>query len=251
MKISEIQEALDSLGYAITNHGADIGELLDNYREKISLQVEADELKIRQLGGYIAGHLNYSESDLAPRIYRKIVTRDILHVIKTHLKTDHIRVRANSNLNLSGSHNQHWHYDGDYENNFIIINIPIVTISTKNGPTEVLERSHLGSRNLRLLLKNHKNYHAKKIELECTQFSIRDSRLWHRGTSNTTETNRPMLAFIFERTTHRDELFLHQAPGSFFYNNMYSNGILGKIREHIFVHVPFVGYLQRFLVKNY
>ena len=249
--MNKILAKLNDQGYAVSRIEADITELLDIYREKIFRDFEDKNLKISRLGGFIAGHLNYAENDVSAAIFKKIITKEILEVIKSHLNTRFLKVRTNSNLNLTGSHHQHWHYDGDYKNNFIILNVPIVEIDNKNGPTEILKNSHRHITNIREFLKKYKNLKSKKLELRRTEFVFRDSRLWHRGTSNTSKTHRPMLAFIFERSTNQDEYFITEGENSYIYDNMYTGGVLGRLREYIFVYLPALGYIQRFLFKNY
>ena len=57
-------------------------------------------------------------------------------------------------------------------------------------------------------------------ENECV---LRDSRLWHRGTTNKSDDVRPMLAIIFEKTNScQDLLDISDDNLCFVYSNMYT-----------------------------
>ena len=248
---SNIQE-LHLNGITKFQNDKDISFYQDEYLEEINKCLALDVESISQLGGFIAGHLNFNEQKIARKIYSTLVDEQLEKFIKKYLNTPFLKIRSNANLNFPDSKFQHWHFDGCYKNNFLILNIPIIPITYLNGPTEIYLRSQNNTPNIRKFIGNYNKSMIHNSIISRDECTLRDSRLWHRGTPNKSNDVRPMLAFIFERSD-KDNNYLNTPSddNSYIYNNMYNSSFIGNIKEYLLVYLPILNYVNRFLFKNY
>jgi len=230
----------------------DIAHLKNEYLNEINNCLISQQKNFRSLGGFIAGHLNFYESKVTKKIYHELINEELLICIKKYLNTSFLNIRANSNLNFPNSSFQHWHFDGQYENNFLILNIPIIPITNTNGPTQIYLKSHRNILNLRHFLKKYNKSMITSLHINENECVLRDSRLWHRGTTNKSDDVRPMLAIIFEKTNNcQDLLDIPDENLCFIYSNMYTSSFIGKVKEYLFVYLPIINYLNRIIFKSY
>ncbi len=237
-------------GFLKIQHNIDLSSEITAYNREIekSLSVQSDGIK--RLGGYFSGHLNFNENEVAKSIFDKLIGPDTLETICRHLRIDHVKIRTNSNLNFPGSKFQHWHFDGDYENSFLILNVPLLPISSDNGPTEVLKGSHIDTKNFRRFVHAYRQGKTIYCPLYQNEVIFRDSRLWHRGTPNLSSRIRPMLAFIFERGTADCVGWQVADKRAFIYNNMYRSSLKGRAKEILLVQSRRLGYAKRYLLNE-
>ena len=230
----------------------DISSYQDEYLAEINKCLALDAKGISQLGGFIAGHLNFYEQKIARKIYFTLVDEQLEKYIKKYLNTSFLKIRSNANLNFPNSKSQHWHFDGSYNNKFLILNVPIISITSLNGPTEIYKRSQSNTSNIRKFIANYDNSLIYKVNISRDECILRDSRLWHRGTPNKSKDVRPMLAFIFERSENDNNyLNIPCHDNSYIYNNMYNSTFIGKVKEYLLVYLPILNYVDRFFFKNY
>lgn len=243
-------KVLQDEGILNIRHTHDLATLRGEYNLAISNSLKAQGDSIKRLGGYFAGHLNFNEVHIAKSIFEVLVSPETLEGVREYLECNHISIRTNANLNFPGSKFQHWHFDGDYGRNFLILNVPLTEITTVNGPTEVLKGSHLHTSTFRRFVHSRDTRQLLKMPLQVDEVVFRDSRLWHRGTPNASADMRPMLAFIFERSMPDREGFLNADPRPHVYNNMYGSSLKGRAREILLVQSRRVGYLKRYIFND-
>jgi hypothetical protein len=244
--IEEIKEC----GFLKVRHTIDLSAETAAYQQEIDRCLENQKGDIRKLGGYFAGHLNFNEYEVAMAIFDKLITHTTLTAICDYLGVDDVRIRTNSNLNFPRSKFQHWHFDGDYKNNFMILNVPLIPISFENGPTEVLRGSHREVENFRRFVKAYRDEAPMKLPMQLDEITFRDSRLWHRGTPNASHRIRPMLAFIFERAKADQAGWQTDNKRAYVYNNMYGSSIKGRAKEILLVQSRRLGYVKRYLLNE-
>jgi len=108
---------------------------------------------------------------------------------------------------------QNWHRDGEalfdhvqLPPHCVTVFVPLVDVTEANGPTEFYPGSHERKR---------EHYYAGTEEgachlptcapcLVCGSALLFDYRLVHRGTANTTDTDRPMLYFVYAQPWFQD-----------------------------------------------
>lgn len=98
---------------------------------------------------------------------------------------------------------QCWHRDTTFLSFSVLV--PLVAIDGRNGCTQLIPDSrHVGPKRLRAAL-------PRKVSLCMSpgQVAVFDGRLMHRGSANTSDFDRPLLAFAI---TARGEQFVQQLP---------------------------------------
>lgn len=87
----------------------------------------------------------------------------------------------------------------------LVLNIPLVDFRADNGPVEIWPGgTHLIPMNLDLK-KLAPEMRSEKVLMPAGSILIRDLRMWHRGTPNTSAEPRPNLALIYARHWLRTE----------------------------------------------
>jgi ectoine hydroxylase-related dioxygenase (phytanoyl-CoA dioxygenase family) len=81
---------------------------------------------------------------------------------------------------------------------------------------------------------------SQRVLLNRGDVLVRDSNVWHRGMTNRTTVPRPMLAFTWEDggSTIADPFSSHDGQVRFL-PNWFKLTPMGRLRERLFVKVPF------------
>lgn len=190
-------------------------------------------------GGLLSGHLNCFPGAGARFVYETLQEKGVLDLART-LHPQVLRMpNVGCNFNLPGSHTQHWHLDRPYKRNFLIINVAVVDSTVENGATEVIPGTHKEFYKYTRFVRERVGKRGVRVPLNRGDVMIRDSNVWHRGTTNHTSVPRPMLAFTWEDGGS-------QSPDPFSWNdgeirfipNWFKLTPLGRLRERLFVKVP-------------
>jgi ectoine hydroxylase-related dioxygenase (phytanoyl-CoA dioxygenase family) len=95
----------------------------------------------------------------------------------------------------------------------LVVNIPLVDVTVENGALEVWPGTHLDVRSGGRLEDLHVPYEwlaprraevpPVRVPIPKGALFIRDARLWHRGTTNSTDQPRPMVAMLYNTWWYR------------------------------------------------
>jgi hypothetical protein len=209
--------------------------------------VEAQMLaqRYKHIGGAIAGHLNFSFHGIDFSEINELVYSVLIPIAKKYLNSSSCRAVIGCNVNLPGSINQHWHSDSDYNDNWLVVNVPIVDFTKSNGATDVIPASHRKPISylefLLAILKWHLSVHSLQ-GCQAGDLIIRDSNLWHRATRNISNRQRSMLSISLFRS-ESDEI-QYQSDSTGFYPNWFSS-TTWRFHERFYVYFPFLYSLLR------
>lgn len=202
-------------------------------------------------GGRISGHLNCSPGGAARFAYDALVARGIIDVAKEILPRARGALRVGCNLNLPGSVAQHYHADGLFLEDFMVVNVAAVDTTIENGAIDVLPGTHRKFYKYWRFAVERPYRRTTRLPLARGDVLIRTSNLWHRGMPNLTSVPRPMLAFTLgeKRDDDRDP-FLNGTKITF-EQNWYKDDFIGRLRERTFVKAPFTYNAYRFVRSLY
>ena len=120
------------------------------------------------------------------------------------------RLPYGGNVAMPGSEMQRIHRDGGAQREIrpiggLVVNIPLVDFTEENGSTEVWPGTHLvtdvdeeDAKPARLLERAAK-VPSVRMNVPAGSVVVRDTRMWHRGMPNRTQTIRVMLAPVYSR----------------------------------------------------
>jgi hypothetical protein len=204
-------------------------------------------------GGRISGHLNCSPGEAARFAYDTLCEHGIIDAAKAILPRAAGPLRVGCNLNLPGSVEQHYHVDGLFLEDFMIVNVAAVDTVVENGAIDVLPGTHRRFYKYWRFAFERPYRNSTRLPLSQGDVLIRTSNLWHRGMPNFTATPRPMLAFTLGEKPDQSGRDPFQANGGkiTFEANWYSDDFLGRLRERTFVKAPFTYNAWRFVRSLY
>lgn len=187
---------LEMLGYTILRSCVDVsctesalGELLTEYERARPMPWRG--------GGQWFGHMSYLPSP-SHRIIREIAANAIIkNVLDRALGKDYKIVGFGGNVNLPGSRYQPTHMDGWLGTDFIVVNIPLGTVTEYNGSTEVWPRTH--KEKLTISQFNAAPRPSVRLNSSPGDVVMRYSNLYHRGTPNRSSEARFMIAILVSR----------------------------------------------------
>jgi len=143
------------------------------------------------------------------------------------------------NFNLPGSHNQHWHTDRPFAQDFMIVNVAVVDSNLENGATGMIPGSHKEFHKYAKFLLERHSRNGIRVPLNRGDVMVRNSNVWHRGTTNRTAVPRPMLAFTWEDGGNTDaDPFTANGGNIRFLPNWFKLTPAGRVREWLFMKVP-------------
>jgi Phytanoyl-CoA dioxygenase (PhyH) len=189
-------------------------------------------------GGSISGHLNCFPGEQARFAYDTLSDAGIIDVIKFVFHKEIHSPNVGLNFNLPNSVPQHWHVDSAYLEDFMITNVAVVDTDLVNGAIDVIPGTQRRFYEFWRFALERTDRGSKRIPLEQGDVLIRTSNLWHRGMPNRSAVPRPMLAFTWEHGGRKDDGFRIHDGKTKFLPNWYSTGVLGRLRERIFVKAP-------------
>ena len=195
-------------------------------------------------GGTISGHLNCHPGVESKRVYDILREQGVLEIVRLHDPAVIDQVRVTMNFNLPHSHDQHFHSDGLYVENFLAINIALVDVTLDNGPTDVIPKSHLQFHKFWEYARPPDVRQAVPVCMKKGDVLVRFSTMWHRGTANKSDLVRPMMSLTFgEKSAPASNAFDSEI---LFLPNWYGTTRADEVRERVFVGLPFVYSTVRF-----
>jgi hypothetical protein len=198
-------------------------------------------------GGLMSGHLNCFPGAGARSIYETLQERGVIDLVR-ELHPNATRMpNVGCNFNLPGSHTQHWHLDRPFNRDFMIINVTVVDTTAENGATDVIPGSHQRFYKYTHFVLRGVARNNKRVVTNRGDVVVRSSNVWHRGMTNATAVPRPMLAFTWEDGGSNEvDPFSANGGKIRFLPNWFKLTPMGRLRERLFVKVPFTYSALRF-----
>ena len=198
-------------------------------------------------GGLVSGHLNFSPGARGRFAYDAMEEAGIIDLIK-QLDPHVVRLpRVGGNFNLPGSHTQHAHTDRGYARDFMIVNVAVVDTDIHNGAMEVIPGTHDRLYKFTEIVLGRHLQKGVRMLVNQGDVLVRNSNLWHRGMTNKSSSPRPQLSFTWEDGGSNDaDPFGIEGGKIRFLPNWFKPTPLGRLREQLFVKVPFTYSALRF-----
>ncbi|MEJ0099062.1 MAG: phytanoyl-CoA dioxygenase family protein [Pseudomonadota bacterium] len=198
-------------------------------------------------GGLMSGHLNCFPGAGARFAYDTLQDGGIIDFLK-ELHPKVLRMpNVGCNFNLPGSHTQHWHIDRPFTRDFMIANVAVVDTVIENGATDVIPGTHKRFYKYTRFVLERVASNSARVPMNRGDVLIRSSNVWHRGMTNRTSVPRPMLAFTWEDGgSNEADPFSANGGQARFLPNWFKPNRLGRMRERLFVKVPFTYAAMRF-----
>jgi len=198
-------------------------------------------------GGLMSGHLNCFPGAGARFAYDTLQERGIIDLMKDLRPTVLRMPNVGCNFNLPGSHTQHFHIDRPFAREFMIANVAVVDTVVANGAIEVVRGTHKRFYRYTQFVLERRARDGERIPLNRGDVLIRSSNVWHRGMTNLTKVPRPMLAFTWEDGgNNQADPFSADGGAIRFLPNWFKPTAVGRMRERLFVKVPFTYSALRF-----
>jgi hypothetical protein len=203
-------------------------------------------------GGLISGHLNYYPGEDARPVHDALERRGIIDFVRAVLPGKAEARRAGGNLNLPKSGAQHYHVDGNFLEEFIIVNVAVVDTEIANGAIDVLPGTHKKFYKYWRFAVERAYRLSRRLPLKQGDVLVRSSNLWHRGMPNLTSAPRPMLGITYgENCGVTTDPFVLDGGKLSFQPNWFKPTRLGRLRERTFVTVPITYAAYRFVRSLY
>lgn len=198
-------------------------------------------------GGLVSGHLNCFPGAGARFAYDTLQERGVIDLMK-QLHPKVLRMPyVGCNFNLPGSHTQHYHIDRPFTRDFMIANVAVVDTVVENGAIEVVPGTHKRFYKYTQFVLERRDRNGVRVQLNRGDVLIRNSNVWHRGTTNRTSVPRPMLAMTWEDGGSNDQDPFSVEGGNIrFLPNWFKPTRVGRLREQLFVKVPIAYSALRF-----
>ena len=140
----------------------------------------------------------------------QIVTNSfILPIVEALIGIDGICHYFASDTALPGSEYQVTHWDvqplfPETDQNAVppyslVLNIPLVDVHEENGPLEIWPDGTHSLHGHPAIAEVAPLMHSETVLMPAGTLLLRDSRMWHRGTPNRSDTARPNMALIYSR----------------------------------------------------
>jgi ectoine hydroxylase-related dioxygenase (phytanoyl-CoA dioxygenase family) len=241
--MAELREAIDRDGYVVLRNVVS-PERLDGLQQRLLAAYQGSE-KFKG-GGSFSGHLNCYPGDSARFTLDEVRDAGIVDLVRSVNPAWADRIRATLNFNLPGSVAQHYHMDGLYLEDFLVVNIAVVNTDLVNGAIDVLPGTNSRFYKFWQYAVQRKYRLTTRLEMHAGDVLIRRSTLWHRGMPNLSAVPRPLMSLTFGETS-APEGDPFAAPDVAFYPNWYSTSTLGRLRERVFVTAPITYSSYRFV----
>ncbi len=218
-----------------------------------SLMGEFDKLYksgvLFQGGGLIAGHLNCFPGEQTRFVQEAIESYGIVDLIREFTPKVLPNFNVGCNFNLPGSVAQHYHADGLFLEDFVIVNIAVVDTTIENGAIDLLPGTHHEFYPYWRFALERKAKLSTRIPMQQGDVLMRSSVVWHRGMPNYSKAPRPMVALTYGERHHNakdGDPFRHNDGVPAFHPNWYTPSRIGRIRERTFVKAPITYSAYRF-----
>lgn len=198
-------------------------------------------------GGLLSGHLNCYPGELSRPVLNELRESGTLELAQKLFPTNPRALRLGCNFNLPGSIAQHYHVDGLFVENFLVLNVAVVDTTIENGAIDVIPRTHKRFYKFWEFAARQVARGSTRVPLSAGDVLLRLSTVWHRGMPNNTQAARPMLAFTFgEKGVDTDDPFAYASGKVEFQTNWFTTSLLGRMRERITVAAPITYSAYRF-----
>jgi hypothetical protein len=201
-------------------------------------------------GGVISGHLNCFPGEGARFAYEALRDHGVVDLTQTLAPSAFGAMRAGCNMNLPGSVAQHYHMDGIFTEDFMIVNVAVTDTDLVNGAIDVVPGTQKRFYKYCDFATGRVYRGTTRLPLQRGDVLVRTSRLWHRGMPNKSSIPRPMLAFTFgEKGVREGEAFQESDGKIRFDPNWFKPTKLGRLRERTFVSAPITYSAYRFVTS--
>ncbi len=199
-------------------------------------------------GGTFSGHLNCFPGVAARAAYQQVVDAGVVDIVRKVNADWAERPRVTLNYNLPGSVAQHYHMDGVYTRDFLIVNVAVVDTDLVNGAIDLLPGTNQQFYPFWKYALQRQYHGTTRIPVKQGDIIIRRSTLWHRGMPNLSDRPRPMLAVTYgEMPEPTLDPFQTNDGAMEFYPNWFRPTRLGRLREKVFVKAPISYAAYRFV----
>jgi hypothetical protein len=246
-ELTELRQTYENQGYVVLQ-GVVPRDKLEGLKTQIFDEFAESKRsgKLFAGGGNISGHLNCFPGAQSRFALEALEERGVVDLIR-ELYRKPIDLRVSSNLNLPKSVAQHYHQDGVFAEDFMIVNVAVVDTDLVNGAIDVLPGTHKRFYEFWRYAIQQKYKLSTRLPLRAGDVLVRTSRLWHRGMPNNSATPRPMLAFTFgEKVAPKGDPFAVKDGKISFDPNWFRPDFLGRLRERTFVTAPITYSAYRF-----
>jgi hypothetical protein len=203
-------------------------------------------------GGLYSGHLNYFPGEEVRGVYETLEQKGIVDFVRTIFPTKVGIRRAGGNLNLPKSVAQHYHVDGNFTEDFMVVNVAVVDTDLSNGAIDVLPGTHKKFYKYWRFALERTYRLSRRLPMQQGDVLVRTSNLWHRGMPNPSNAPRPMLGLTYGENcgVPSDPLEINDGKMGFS-PNWFKPTRLGRLRERTFVSVPITYAAYRFVRSLY
>ncbi len=205
---------------------------------------QCSKINLNSLGGSYIGNLNVYAGKYGKEILNLLIKNGLIKIFEqiTLSKISNYQILLGGNLTLCNKYNQHFHTDGSFKDKMILVSIATSNITEFNGPTEVVLNSHKKQLPYwKFLFKKKK---TKRILLSKGDLIIRKHNIWHRGTINTSNKKRFLIAFLFFEKKRNMKANMNSNSVKI-YNNFFGNSLLDRAKEILYVHFKWVYILYK------
>jgi hypothetical protein len=200
-------------------------------------------------GGTISGHLNCVPGESARFGYDALKERGIVDLLPHLAPQAFGPMRVGCNVNLPGSVAQHYHMDGIFLEDFMIVNVAVVDTDLVNGAIDVAPGTQKRFYKYCDFAMGGVYKLSKRLPLAQGDVLVRTSKLWHRGMPNRASVPRPMLAYTFGEKGVREGDAFRESDEIRFDPNWFNPTRLGRLREQTFVKAPISYAAYRFVTS--
>ena len=118
-----------------------------------------NKTNLKKIGGFIIGNLNVYPGRYSKKILDMLVRENFYEIIEniTQKKRDQLVIRAGGNLVLPSKGDQHFHIDGNFNQNMYLATIATSDVTNENAPTEIVLDYHNNHIPYWKFLLKHKN----------------------------------------------------------------------------------------------
>lgn len=242
--IDDLRAELDERGYVVIRDVVSKSALAA-LRDELVAAYDASEKFAG--GGSYTGHLNCFPGKNASFTYDDIAAAGIVDLVRSAKGDAADHPRATLNFNLPGSVAQHYHMDGLYVEDFLVVNIAVVDTTLANGAIDVLPGTNKRFYKFWQYAMQRCYKGTTRLEMQAGDVLVRKSTLWHRGMPNTTTVPRPLMSITFgESSAPAGDPFMENDGNIRFYPNWYSTSKLSQARERLFIKAPLLYSTYRF-----
>lgn len=251
-QLEAYEEAFAKDGYVVLRNVVSKDKLA-TFRQQLMAEFERAKAsgELFAGGGNISGHLNCFPGEESRVVYDELEAYGVFDLVR-RVYSGKMAPRMGLNLNLPKSVAQHYHMDGNFSEDFVIVNVAVVDTDLVNGAIDVLPGTHKRFYKFWRYAMERLYETTTRLPLSQGDVLVRTSRLWHRGMPNNSQAPRPMLAVtIGETCAPAGDPFQTHGGKIRFEPNWYKTDLLGRLRERTFVTAPITYSAYRFVRSLY